>query len=284
MRIMGLRIEIKALRHAINELRVAMEKYYETAHPTQKTSNEDDAIPKAIPVTVSYSEQANKDQERYHTTQESVRKWTRGGLIPAVIFAAIAALQWCEMRSATSAAWKSVGEIQRQTRLDERPWIRAITPLAPSPVDIRAGKIAHFQVIVRALGKTPAEDIHGKLTAEIVHEGEPVTLTYGPSIEMRSGIMFPTQDVPVDVSVYRAVLDKMRDVVAEERPITNDEADLLRSGKAEVVIYGEFTFSDAFGTNHWYRFCVPQSNRQERTLKDWDAKQSCGKYNGTDNN
>jgi hypothetical protein len=195
-----------------------------------------------------------------------------------------ARLQWCEMRSASAAAWQSVAGIQRQTRMDERPWIRAVLPFAPLPKDIRAGEITQFHVLVRGLGKTPAKDIHGKLTAEIVREGEPVTLTYAPYIEMQSGIMFPTQDQTVNVTVYNAVADKTRDVVAESRPFTNVEVDLLRSGKAEVFIYGEFTFSDVFGTDHWYKFCASQSDRQERTLKDWDAKQSCGQYNDTDNN
>jgi hypothetical protein len=235
--------------------------------------------PKAYQTETKSRKQAKNSQRFLVTTFISALT-----LIAVGVYAYFAVLQWREMRSASAAAWESVAEIQRQTRLDERPWIRAITPLAPSPIGFRAGEIIQFHVIVRALGKTPAEGIHGKLTAEIVREGEPVTLTYGPSIEMQSGIMFPTQEVPVSIGVYSAVADKRRDVVAESRPITKAEADLLRSGKAEVVIYGEFTFSDVFGTNHWYQFCVPQSTRQERTLKDWDAKQSCAKYNGTDNN
>jgi hypothetical protein len=183
--------------------------------------------------------------------------------------------------SYTQAAWKTVCEVERQTRLDERPWIRAITPLA-LPDHLSAGAVAHFPICVRSLGKTPAQDIDGKIAAEIVREDQSVSLAYGPSIEMKSGIMFPTQEQKVDVSPYTLVADK--NVIAEPRPVTKEEVSLLTSGRAEVFIYGEFTFSDVFGTNHWYRFCVAQSPKQERTQRDWGAKQSCGKYNGTDNN
>ena len=183
----------------------------------------------------------------------------------------------------TMAARQTVAEMQRQTRLDERPWIRLITPLA-LPDDISVGQLAEFHAHVMSLGKTPSKQIHGRMTAEIVREDEPVKLDFEHFVEMQSGIMFPTQDQPVALTVYNAVDDKARDVVAEPRPVTKEEVDLLKSGKAEVFIYGDFTFTDVFGTNHWFKFCAAQSKKQERTLKDWDAKQSCVKYNDTDNN
>jgi hypothetical protein len=97
MGIMRLRVELRAVRHAINELRSAIENHSEAIHATEKASDETQKEPKTIPVLVSYDEQINTGQNRQNTTQDKIAFWTRGAVIAAIIYATIAALQWCEM-------------------------------------------------------------------------------------------------------------------------------------------------------------------------------------------
>lgn len=197
-------------------------------------------------------------------------------LVGVGLYTYYARQQWC-------VANQTLKEIQRQARIDQRPWIQVTTP-ETIPSEVSKGKIVPFVIHIHALGKTPAKDIHGEFAAEVVRENEPVTLNYTPSLVMDSGIMFPRQDDPVRITLYQPVGEKLAGTGAEERPLTETEANLLNSGKAEVFIYGRFKFWDAFGVDHWYRFCIAQSKRQQRTTSDWNAKQSCGKYNDTDSN
>lgn len=140
MGLIGLRVELSALRDAINELRAAIQKHSETAHVTQKTHDKDTAIPKSIPVTVSYVEQVDKDQKASYRTQEGIRKWTRGAVIAASIYAAIAVLQWCEMRKATRAATTATYIAMQQFEASERPWV-SINVNIDSPLFFNAPRV-----------------------------------------------------------------------------------------------------------------------------------------------
>lgn len=110
MEILRLRIELRALRHAINELHTALEKYSEAAHSTQDTGNKNHAILKPIPVTVSYSEQANAGQDRQNTTQEQIAKWTKRAVYAAIFYATVAAWQGYEIHTATQVSQKAISD------------------------------------------------------------------------------------------------------------------------------------------------------------------------------
>jgi hypothetical protein len=158
MEILKMRIELRALRQAINELCAAVEKYCETAHSAQETNKKDDAIPKSIPVTVSYSEQVNAGQNRQNTTQEQIAKWTRRAVFAAIFYAGIAALQWCVMKS-------QLEELHKQTVAQTRPWIgidnvtlrdERITGPTQTLDRSQLQDGANFAVFVRNYGKSPA--------------------------------------------------------------------------------------------------------------------------------
>jgi hypothetical protein len=149
---MRLMVELRAVRHAINELRSAIEKHSEAIHAAQKTSNETDKRPKPIPVLVSYDEKTNTSQDRQNTTQDKIALWTRGAVIAAIIYATIAALQWCEMRKATVAT-----EIAANAAVSaSRAWM--------VPVGERKSNPATINFVWKNAGKSPAISV--RATAE----------------------------------------------------------------------------------------------------------------------
>lgn len=102
-----LRLELRAVRRTIDELRRAIEDHSKAIHSTEEAQRHTNPPRQPMPVIVSYDEQATRDanaeQKRQYCIQKSIRNWTRAAVIAAIIYATIAAFQWCEMRKVTRA-------------------------------------------------------------------------------------------------------------------------------------------------------------------------------------
>jgi hypothetical protein len=120
---MCLRLELRAVRAAITELRDAIKQHAEEVRATQQTDNKENVSTKPIPVIVSYDEQTNTGQNSQNTTQKQIATWTKRAVYAACFYAAIAAWQGCEMRKATIAATASATTAQEQLVDGERPWV-----------------------------------------------------------------------------------------------------------------------------------------------------------------
>jgi hypothetical protein len=115
-----LRLELRAVRRAIEELRRAIQGHSEAIHAAEETQRHTDPPRQPTPAIISYDEQTTRDakteQNRQYGIQKSIRNWARAAVIAASIYAAIAALQWHEMRKATDTA--------RDTLIrSQRPWL-----------------------------------------------------------------------------------------------------------------------------------------------------------------
>lgn len=162
MGIIRLRVELRALRHAINELEDAIEKYSEAVRAAQKAGHEIEAEQKIVPVLVSYDQQINRGQSDQNATQEKIAKWTKRAVIAAAIYAAITAIyaaiavfQWREMRRATKAS-----EAQLALMRDaDRPWIDIdISITSPLTYDGKSVR-AEFTFVPTDVGQSPAQNI-----------------------------------------------------------------------------------------------------------------------------
>jgi len=159
MSVIKLRIELRTLRHAIEELRSAMHHHSETVHATQERKEQAREIVQPVPVIVSYGDQTIKDTDAQNygqnRTQKSIRNRTAAAVIAASLYAGIAALQWCEMRKATKAAQ---GQLALMRDAD-RPWIDIDISIT-SPL-IYNGKVVQemFTFIPTNIGRSPAENI-----------------------------------------------------------------------------------------------------------------------------
>ena len=89
--------------------------------------------------------------------------------------------QYPEIQKQAKAAVDSVAEIQRQTRLDERPWLKiefmgdgtpGPDPSASNYITSTAGKPLITPVRITNVGKTPAFSVEGFIVVEIVPTGK----------------------------------------------------------------------------------------------------------------
>lgn len=116
MGLIKLRVELGALRAAINELRGTIQEHIEAIHAAEKARTKEHTVPERLPVLVSHDEELKKGEMSSYATQEGIRKWTKRAVIAAAIYAAIAALQWYEMRTQTR-------QLAKQFEVQQRPWV-----------------------------------------------------------------------------------------------------------------------------------------------------------------
>jgi hypothetical protein len=60
-------------------------------------------------------------------------------------------------------------------------------------------------------------------------------------------------DVPLKVTAQRVRL--IRDIRAEDYPVTPEEKTSLDQGKAWLAVHGIVHYKDVFNTPHWIRYC-----------------------------
>src|ERR1700730_12065976 len=115
-----LRLELRALRSAIEEFRHAIQDHSEAIHAASEAQRKSNPPGQPTPVVVSFDDKTARDakdeQNRQYGVQKSIRNWTKAAVIAATIYASIAALQWCEMRTQTK-------QVAKQFEAQQRPWI-----------------------------------------------------------------------------------------------------------------------------------------------------------------
>ena len=113
-----MRLELRAVRDAVNDLRSAIEKHSETIHATEEARRRNNPKRQPIHATVSYDDvtvrNAQAEANRQYSNQESIKNWTRNAVIAAIVYAAIAACQWRAMTQQNKL-------IREQWRDEHRP-------------------------------------------------------------------------------------------------------------------------------------------------------------------
>lgn len=117
MSLFKLRLELRAIRHAIEELRTAIQSHSETVHAAQEAQQQADKSRKPTPVVVSYDDKTVKntkcENNRQYRTQNSIKNWTKIAVIAASIYAGIAFLQWLKMSESNRISRESLESVQR---------------------------------------------------------------------------------------------------------------------------------------------------------------------------
>jgi hypothetical protein len=255
-----LRIELRALRHAINELQVAIEKCSEATHSAQKTGNEDDALPKPIPVKVSYSEQSDAGQDRQNTTQEKIAKWTKGAVFAAIFYATIATWQACEMRNST--------EVNRAALVATQRAYIGVTGLNIERSQYNPKLVTYFvsPVIVNT-GNTPTKN----LWYTAVWGAVPTSVQDEKTV----------QDISVATQNYGTIAahQEIRDLI--KQPIPTEYADILRASNSQkhISIYGAIVYEDGISdppVTHIRRYCYSMYVNPYFTPPDSFSYVTCG--------
>jgi hypothetical protein len=169
-----------------------------------------------------------------------------------------------------------------EMKTDQRAWVTMSLGSVQFPSNI--SDISRVQVraplTVNNVGKTAARNLHSKVIMEYEVNGQYSDFVYDHRIraESTSGIMFPTvqQTMPI-FFVEGNPNDKNG---SQPRFLTASEYQDLIKGDGYMVVYGETTYTDIFGTNHWMHYCTffvsPQAVSVTVTAK------GCTDYNDTD--
>ncbi|HZR29076.1 MAG TPA: hypothetical protein VFA71_09860 [Terriglobales bacterium] len=238
-----------------------------------------------------------------HTLAESAKRQAdKAETISGSIQQAVGALQ----KSAT-AAQASVQTIQRQMRLDQRPWLKfelggqVVNDKNPNDilksVTFTEGQVPRVPVRFVNVGKTAARGVHGIIIFEIVPLGKDpnlpqrkkkyMFLVAGPiptklkapvraATPMKGGDIFPGMysEIPID-RVHISADGR----AVEGFPLGHQEALSLLSDKSYFSFYGELFYSDIFGVKHWTRFCYM------RTVSGASAdSEKCAEFSDVDAN
>jgi len=168
-----LRRELTAIRTRIEELRDSIQEHSKAIHAAGVSKRNEDSTVKTVHAVIAYDDQTLRDTQReydrQHGNQNSIRwaAWFAFGA--ATIYAAIAAFQWREMRKATeyarisavaaqiaaTSAQSALESQQKSFQIDQRPYV--ITDGMPQFVTLPNVKTkAQANVILKDIGKTPA--------------------------------------------------------------------------------------------------------------------------------
>jgi hypothetical protein len=151
-------------------------------------------------------------------------------------------------------------------RVDERPWVHLKSPrdqpkssdevVAPDDGEIVSGKVIRFPMKLVNTGKSPARNVHGRIFFAVLRADQQVRFDCVdkgdacPNNHMHAGIIFPGTEL--DAPGIRTRQYGLRDVlwIASE-----DEARAWQSGQAYMAVYGQVTYDDVDGGQHWSKFC-----------------------------
>jgi hypothetical protein len=157
------------------------------------------------------------------------------------------------------AAQDSVKAITRQMRQDQRPWIKVSEGL--NDIKLEKGQEITGWVTYQNIGKTVATDIVGEWRIEKIMEGEIPRFPY-TKINARdvviTGIVFPADPVVTSTATWYQPLTPTQlktNTPPDKRFIQDDDVRDFTEGKAFLIMYGRFRYSDTFGVKHWTKFC-----------------------------
>jgi hypothetical protein len=210
-------------------------------------------------VTVANTSAQN---DRQHTTQDSIKRATWAGFVAVAIYALITVFMWCQMIKQSRIASKSLQQSTESFRIDERAWIE-IDPIKPtllSRSDATFSTLFTCNIYPKNVGKTVARDI-------VVKAGD-----FGGPEEMGGNAeeMRNTQD--------KLLLDKFKDmgtgnpVIIPTNPVpkalapnsmspvpfrlTCQAPQVFPTGHQFIhYMVGRIDYCDQFQIKHWLKFC-----------------------------
>ena len=160
MSLINLRVELRAIRVAINELRGAIDRHSDAVHSAQEGDRDRSSSPRHVQAIVSFDEETKRESKIENDRQYCVQSWIRWAgwcaFGAAVIYAAITAFQWSEMRKATKAATEAAHSAAQQLELSERPWVDADISIDGALVFDRDGAHIPLKIVLRNSGHSPA--------------------------------------------------------------------------------------------------------------------------------
>ena len=190
----------------------------------------------------------------------------------------------------------TVTEMQRQTRVDERPWLKFDAPSSWNTVDGKpivflAGQPLQIPVMFTNYGKTAARQIRADFTVQVIPSGQEldvpeedwiITNSPDPVPGRHITAIYPSQSAVIGVvnpgETISVTIGRTKIFGRESSvdPATEDEITRLGSGRAYVGVWGEIHYMDIFGIQHETKFC--------RAIPRTATMIKCAQYDDVDSN
>lgn len=266
---------LRTLRH-IQEAINAIDNQYRTERHPQEAPRQVDiqSTIRLAPVVEGYY--ASEQQERLQKSRiDLVRLALEGIGVIAAITAVIYTFQTLnQVQRQANAAERSLKTSIESFRIDERAWIGF--SFSEGNITFTQGKSFSVPTELINTGKTPARRIAGHVIVRVVTKGEPLDFDYTPgrvntAYLINAGTIFPG-GAGIKES-FEALAHGRKEALILTKPIMDD----ILAARSFVVVYGDITYVDIFGIDHWTYYC------RYVTAPSLISEQ-CIKYNDTDNN
>ncbi len=117
---------LRKIQHALHECAESIRRT-EQCKWNQEMMRADPSKPLDIRAVVSYDQQTVTDaatqDERNHTTQESIKNATWAAFYAVAAYAVITTFMWCAMMEQNKLARESIHQNERQWKAQQRPWV-----------------------------------------------------------------------------------------------------------------------------------------------------------------
>jgi len=201
----------------------------------------------------------------YWDAPRTKSKWTDIATVILTLLIAIAAFwsarifqrQLNEARRATNITSESF-------RTDERAWVE-IEPIKPTLFSPRTDKIGaafKYEIYIRNIGKTVARDIQLRAT----RQGSQASIVMGDSAEALNweqdklllGKVPTASDIPINNPVPKVLAPNTSSAVP--LILNGQEPQYFPTSQWVSYLIGRVDYTDAFGVNHWMKFCFFVAN------------------------
>jgi len=255
----------KAIEAAISSIRYQKETEKEQQYSQWQR-------PIVLRAELQIPEDVKRDQGSRDNRQYGMQRWLTIGTWLTFIAAAVYA----------GFNYDMLRQMERTMRIDNRAWLKVGTQDVPLVI----GEPIFKTISIVNIGKTAALNLTGALVVNLLPINEEPELSYPkhghPNIQFQVRALMP--DTPQTLHRVPGMPKRTapNNTVA---PIifTKDMEGGIGDGSLYVVVHGQITYDDVFGTHHWLKFCEV-STRAIPGIKTKRGADTCADYNDVDRN
>ena len=238
-----MRIELRAVRHAINELRSAIDKHSEAIHASKEGDRNKPSATQSVRAVVAFDDKTVGDtkteNDRHYSVQNSIRRATWLAFIAAAIYAFFAAWQVCEMRIATAQVTRQINDFeaaQRAVLAPEATWDKDKGEIVWTLKNV--GHSAALDMVAQFSGGS------GTAHRPAIARGQP----FIPPVEALRSIQ------PLCSGSSGTIIPDGKDWSWTDTDVTIDP-DAVK-GNGYFFRYVNFAYKDIFGKKHYDYLCL----------------------------
>jgi hypothetical protein len=174
------------------------------------------------------------------------------GLLVLIAYTVFTGMMWCANKEAADAARTSANAEITSIHLDQRAWILATHAPIAFPIDspiVVSGQI-------RNTGKTPARRVNASFTTVVLSKDELPEFVYEagtghPTTKVEADVFFPdARPERYESRAFKQHIKQLEDTVMTKQLMTE-----IVKGNQFIVVHGEISYDDIFGTHHWQTYC-----------------------------